>query len=51
MKKLITLLTLLLTVCSGAWADEAILSWYLGTDGAAASSGNSITGASGSAAE
>lgn len=50
-RKLFTLLTLLLCACSGAWADEAILSWYLGTDGAAATSGNSITGASGSAAE
>ena len=50
-QKLFTLLTLLCLCVTGAWADTAIISWYLGTNGAAASSANSITGASGSAAE
>ena len=31
--------------------DKSILSWYMGTDGAAATAANSITGAAGSAAE
>jgi len=51
MKKLITLLTLLLCAVGSTWAEEAVLSWYMGTNGAAASSANSITGASGCAAE
>ena len=51
MKKLFTLLTLLVAIVTGANADEAILSWYMGADGAAATGANSITGASGCAAE
>jgi hypothetical protein len=51
MKKLFTLLTLLLCVASSAWADEAIISWNMGVNGAAASGANSITGATGCAAE
>ncbi len=57
MKKLLTYLRLCMAVmlCVGAtqsaFADEAILSWHLGTNGADASSANSITGAKGSAAE
>ena len=44
-------MALLLCAVTGAWADEAVISWNMGTNGAAASSANSITGASGSAAE
>lgn len=50
-QKLLTLFALLLGVCSGAWADEAVISWYLGKNGTTATSANSITGASGCAAE
>lgn len=49
-QKLLTLFALLLGVCSGAWADEAIISWNMGTNGEAATGANSITGASGCAA-
>lgn len=51
MKKLFTLLTLLLCVASSAWADEAIISWNMGEDGTDATKANSITGAAGCAAE
>lgn len=51
MKKVFTLLTLLLCVVSSAWADDAILSWNMGADGVAATGANSITGAAGCAAE
>ena len=43
---------LLMAVCSmGVWAETAVLSWNLGENGTAATSANSITGATGSAAE
>ena len=54
MKHLLKKAFLLLALVGGvnsAWADEAILSWNMGADGAAATSANSITGASGCAAE
>lgn len=51
MKKLFTLLTLLLCVASSMWADEAIISWNMGEDGTDATKANSITGAAGCAAE
>ena len=45
-------LLLLMAVCSmGAMAETAVLSWNLGENGTAATSANSITGATGSAAE
>ncbi len=44
-------LLLMAAISMGAMADTAVLSWYMGTDGAAATSANSITGASGCAAE
>lgn len=55
-KKLLNSLRVLLVAAgllmgANAWADEAILSINLGTDGAEATASNSITGASGSAAE
>ena len=49
-KKLLSILTLALISIGSAWADTAIISKYLGTNGAAASDANSITGQSGSAA-
>ena len=51
MKKLFTLLTLLVALVTSAWANEAVISWYMGGNGTAATSANSITGASGCAAE
>ena len=45
------LVAFLLMGGANAWADEAVLSFYLGSGGAEATSANSITGASGSAAE
>ena len=50
-KKVLTLLTLLLCAITSSWADEAIITWQLGTNGAEATTANSITGASGCAAE
>lgn len=50
MKKLFTILAAALFSVS-MMADVAVLSWYMGEDGAAASSANSITGASGCDAE
>ena len=50
-KKIFTLLTLLLCAVTSSWADDAILSMNMGADGAQASSANSITGATGCAAE
>jgi len=50
-KKLLTLLTLALLGIGSAWAETAVLSWYMGENGADASANNSITGASGCAAE
>ena len=44
------LLLALMGGATSAWADTAILSWNMGTNGADASSANSITGASGCAA-
>lgn len=45
-------LLLLMAVCSmGVWAETAVLSMNLGENGAVAASANSITGATGSAAE
>ncbi len=45
-------LLLLMAACSmGVWAETAVLSWNLGENGTAATSANSITGATGSAAE
>ena len=54
MKHLLKKAFLLLALVGGvnsAWADEAIVSWYMGADGTAATGANSITGASGCAAE
>ena len=50
MKKIFTILAAAL-FCTSMMADEAILSWYLGTNGNEATGANSITGATGSAAE
>lgn len=51
MKKFLSLVTLLLCAVVSVSADEAVISWYMGANGAAATSANSITGASGCAAE
>ena len=50
-QKLITLLTLLLCAVSTTWAETAVLSMNMGTNGEEVSSANSIIGASGCAAE
>ena len=50
MKKILTLVLAAL-FCASMLADTAILSWYLGENGAEATAANSITGATGSAAE
>ena len=47
MKKLFTLLTLLVALVTSAWAEEAVISWNMGANGEAATGANSITGASG----
>ena len=51
MKKVLSLLTLALLSIGSAWADEAVISFAMGAGGAEATSANSITGASGCAAE